>query len=96
MLKQTGGFVVRLSSFEPILSPDLLSAMTKNMGSIDRILRTLAALAVAGLYTTGQIGGVTAIVLGAFAVIFLLTSFVGSCPLYLPFGLSTRRKASSQ
>ena len=66
--------------------------MTKNMGSLDRILRTLAALAVGGLYVTGQIGGLTATLLGAAAVIFLLTSFVGTCPLYLPFGLSTRRK----
>lgn len=66
--------------------------MTKNMGSLDRGLRTLAALVVAVLYFTGQIGGLTATLLGAAAVIFLLTSFLGTCPLYLPFGLSTRRK----
>jgi hypothetical protein len=69
--------------------------MTKNMGSLDRSVRTLAALAVAALYFTGQIGGLTATLLGAVAVIFLLTSFVGTCPLYMPFGLSTRRKASA-
>lgn len=69
--------------------------MTQNMGTIDRSLRTLLALAVGGLYAAGQIGGITAAVLGAFAVIFLLTSFVGTCPLYLPFGLSTRGKPTS-
>jgi hypothetical protein len=69
--------------------------MTKNMGTIDRVFRTLVAVAVGALYATGQIGGITATVLGAFAVIFLLTSFVGTCPLYLPFGLSTRGKSTS-
>jgi hypothetical protein len=69
--------------------------MTKNMGPFDRGLRTLAALAVAALYATGQIGGLTATLLGAVAAVFLLTSFVGTCPLYLPFGLSTRRKTSA-
>ena len=66
--------------------------MTQNMGSLDRILRTLAAIVVGALYATGTIGGTTALVLGLIAVVFLLTSFVGTCPLYLPIGLSTRRK----
>jgi hypothetical protein len=66
--------------------------MTQNMGSLDRILRTLAAIVVGILYATGTIGGTTALVLGLLAVVFLLTSFVGTCPLYLPIGLSTRRK----
>jgi hypothetical protein len=68
--------------------------MTKNMGTIDRTLRTALAIGVGVLYFTGQIGGVTAIVLGALAVVFLATSTVGSCPLYLPFGLSTRGKSA--
>jgi len=66
--------------------------MTQNMGSLDRILRTIAALVVGVLYATGTIGGTTALVLGLIAVAFLLTSVVGTCPLYLPIGLSTRRK----
>lgn len=63
--------------------------MTQNMGSIDRILRTVAALVVIGLYVAGTIGGTTAAVLGVFATAFLLTSFVGTCPIYMPFSLST-------
>lgn len=66
--------------------------MKKNMGALDRILRTGIALLVGVLYLTGQISGLTALILGAVAVIFLFTSSVGSCPLYLPFGLSTLRK----
>jgi hypothetical protein len=63
--------------------------MTKNMGTIDRTLRTALALGVGVFYVTGQIGGVTALVLGVLSVVFLATSAMGSCPLYLPFGLST-------
>jgi hypothetical protein len=65
--------------------------MKKNMGAVDRVIRTLAAITVAVLYFTGRISGTVAIVLGIFAVAFVLTSFVGWCPAYLPFGLSTRR-----
>lgn len=64
--------------------------MTKNMGFFDRVLRVLAALFVGILFITGQISGLTAGILGAIAVIFLLTSAVGTCPLYMPFGISTR------
>jgi hypothetical protein len=28
------------------------------------------------------------------AVVFLLTSAVGTCPLYMPFGISTRGKSA--
>ncbi len=64
--------------------------MTKNMGTLDRLLRTAVAVVVGVLYFTGQITGLAAAILGIFALIFLATSAMGSCPLYLPFGLSTR------
>jgi hypothetical protein len=64
--------------------------MTKNMGSLDRILRTLAAVLVGVLYLTGTLGGIPAAILGGIALAFLLTSSVGTCPLYTPFGFSTR------
>jgi Na+(H+)/acetate symporter ActP len=65
--------------------------MTKNMGTADRIVRTLLAVAVAALYFTGQISGVAAIVLGILAVVFLVTSALGFCPLYAPLHFSTRK-----
>ena len=37
--------------------------------------------------------GALALVLGAFAVVFLLTSFVAWCPAYAPFGISTCKRA---
>ncbi len=66
--------------------------MIKNMGAVDRILRILLAAAVAALYLYELISGTTAIVLGVFAVIFFLTSFIGFCPLYALLGIKTTGK----
>lgn len=60
------------------------------MGVIDRSVRVLVAVVIAILYFTKQISGTAAIILGILAVVFVLTSLVSTCPLYLPFGLSTR------
>jgi len=38
---------------------------------------------------------VAAVILGILAIVFLLTSIVGLCPLYLPFGISTRKKTAA-
>lgn len=65
--------------------------MSKNMGRADRILRFILAVVVAILYMTGQISGVAAAVLGVLAAVFIVTSFVGTCPLYSLVGLSTAK-----
>lgn len=69
--------------------------MKKNMGTLDRVIRAAVAVAIGVLYFTGKISGTVATVLGIFAVIFLVTSFVSWCPAYLPFGLSTRKQRES-
>jgi len=61
----------------------------KNMGTVDRIIRLVAVLAVVAAYGLGMIGGTLALVLGAVAAVLLLTSLIGTCPAYMPFGLST-------
>jgi hypothetical protein len=66
--------------------------MKKNMGSTDKVIRILIALIIGVLYYTGIISGTIALVLGVFAVIFVLTSLVSFCPLYLPLGISTCKK----
>jgi len=66
--------------------------MKKNMGSADRAIRFLAAIVIALLYYYDKISGTTAIVLLVIAGIFILTSFISFCPLYLPFGISTKPK----
>ncbi|WP_291144939.1 YgaP family membrane protein [Flavobacterium sp. UBA7680] len=63
--------------------------MKKNMGRKDRLMRIVLAVVVVILYFTNTISGALAIVLGALAVIFVLTSFISFCPLYVPFGINT-------
>jgi uncharacterized membrane protein YkgB len=65
--------------------------MTKNMGTADRVVRTAIAVVIVVLYAAGKISGTLAVVLGIVALAFLLTSVVGWCPSYVPFGLSTRK-----
>ena len=67
--------------------------MKGNMGIVDRVIRIALAIVVAVLYFTKQLSGTTAIILGILAVVFVITGIVGVCPLYLPFGISTKRKA---
>ncbi len=66
--------------------------MKKNMGTLDRMIRTLLAILVGILYYLDIISGTVAIVLGVLAIVFLLTSMISTCPLYMPFGLSTRKE----
>lgn len=65
--------------------------MKANMGTLDRAIRIILAIAVGVLYYFGFISGTVAIVLGIIAIAFLLTGIVSFCPLYLPFGISTRK-----
>ncbi len=66
--------------------------MKKNMGTVDRILRILIAIVIIALYFTNTISGTLAIILLILSGIFILTGFISFCPLYLPFGISTRGK----
>ena len=66
--------------------------LKKNMGSTDRIIRTLLAAIIFVLIFTNVLSGALAWVLGSLAVIFLVTSFVSFCPLYLPFKFSIKKE----
>lgn len=66
--------------------------MKKNMGSLDKGIRTVIAFIIALLYYFDVIEGTLAYILMAFAIIFLLTSFISFCPLYLPFGWNTCKR----
>jgi Ca2+/H+ antiporter len=66
--------------------------MKMNMGNFDRIARVIAALIFAYLFFSDAVSGFlgnTLLVLGA---VFLLTSLVSFCPLYVPFGINTCEK----
>jgi len=62
------------------------------MGSLDRRIRLVAAAGMAYFYFTGLVTGTTGIIFLVLAVVFAATSFIGFCPLYFPFGISTRKK----
>ncbi len=64
--------------------------MTANMGNIDRIVRVVVALVIAVLIFTNVLSGALAWIAGILAVVFLATSAIGFCPLYLPFRIKTR------
>ncbi len=66
--------------------------MKPNMGNLDRLLRTLAAVIIGILYMANVITGTTAIVLMGVALVFLFTSLISFCPLYYPFGINTAKK----
>jgi len=66
--------------------------MKKNMGTVDKVIRILVAVIILVLYFTHVITGTLAVILLILAGVFVVTSLIGTCPLYLPFGLSTRKK----
>lgn len=70
--------------------------MNKNVGSLDSMIRIIVAAVIALLYYLQVITGTWAIVLGALAVVLIITSVVSVCPLYLPFGISTRKALSQK
>ncbi len=66
--------------------------MKKNMGTADKSVRVALAIAVAALYYFDVIEGTLAYVLMAFAIVFLLTSFISFCPLYTLIGVDTCKR----
>jgi len=66
--------------------------MKKNMGTTDKMIRSLVAIVIAILYFTNVLTGTLGLILLILAAVFLLTSFISFCPLYAPFGISTCQK----
>ena len=63
--------------------------MKANMGTTDRVIRLVLAAVMIFLAYSGTVTGIVATVFYILAVVFILTSLVRTCPLYMPFGLST-------
>ena len=61
-----------------------------NVGSMDRIVRIVAGLAMLTLGFGGFVTGTPGLVLKIVGFVPLLTAAIGFCPLYLPLGLSTK------
>lgn len=63
--------------------------MKKNMGTTDKIIRLIVAIVFAVLYFTNTVTGTFGLILVILGAVFVLTSLVSFCPLYLPFGINT-------
>lgn len=65
--------------------------MKKNMGAADRVIRILLAIIFGYLVISGQVSGTLGFIVGIVTVAFLVTSIIGWCPFYVPFGISTKK-----
>ena len=70
--------------------------MKKNMGPTDRIIRIIIAIILTTLYYTDIITGTLGIVLIILSVVFVLTSLISICPLYLPFKCNTMQHKENE
>ena len=68
--------------------------MKWNMGTLDRVIRMVLAVAVGVLIFTRVLPGAAAIVLGILAGANLVAGAIGWCPVYPIFGWSTRRPSA--
>jgi hypothetical protein len=66
--------------------------MKPNMGTTDKIIRIAIAALIAVLYFTNVINGTIGIILLVVAVVFVLSSLLGFCPLYTLVGMNTTKK----
>lgn len=66
--------------------------MKRNMGSIDRTVRLVLSVVLLVLYLTETVTGTLGLIAIIFALLLAVTSFIGFCPLYVPFKFNTFRK----
>lgn len=71
--------------------------MKANLGKWDRTIRVTVSAIIAVLYFSDVLKGTIGTILLIIAVPLLITSLIGACPFYCPFGLSTGKgKATDQ
>ncbi len=66
--------------------------MKNNVAMTDRVIRVLIAVIFTSLYFTSNITGTLGIVLLVLGGVFLVTAFIGFCPIYRILGISTNKK----
>lgn len=69
--------------------------MIKNMGSADRAIRILIAVALVVMYFSGVLTGTFGIIALVVAAVFALTSTVSLCPLYSLLGIKTSKSKTT-
>ena len=63
--------------------------MKKNMGVLDKLMRIALAMVFVVMYATDVVSGTLGYILLALAAVFVLTSAISFCPLYILFGINT-------
>lgn len=63
--------------------------LKKNVGKLDRAIRTLIAIGIALLYLFDIISGIVGMILTLLAIILLVTSLLNFCPLYKILGVNS-------
>jgi hypothetical protein len=66
--------------------------MKKNMGTLDKGIRLAIALVIVILDINNVVPGTLGDILLIVAVLLVITTFLGFCPLYLPFGWNTNKQ----
>ena len=62
------------------------------MGKIDRSIRIIVAMVIIILIIKHVVVGTLAYILLAFAIIFVITSFISFCPIYKLLGINSCEK----
>lgn len=65
--------------------------MKKNIGTTDKIVRTLVAAILIALYFTKTVEGTWGIVALVFSAVLILTSIFSICPPYVLMGVNTHK-----
>jgi len=65
--------------------------MKKNESNLDRIIRVVAGVILAGLYFTGTVTGTLGIIFLVLGVVLFLTGIIGFCALYSLFKINTNK-----
>ena len=70
--------------------------MKKNMGSYDKLIRLIVAIAFIVLYYKEVLTGTLGIIALVLALVLTVTSLIGFCPLYTLFGINTCKKEEKE
>jgi amino acid transporter len=63
--------------------------LTRNVGTIDRIMRLVAGVVLGGVFLAGIVAAPSSYVLAVLAVVMLATAALGYCPIYAILGVRT-------
>ncbi|MFH1049723.1 MAG: DUF2892 domain-containing protein [bacterium] len=63
--------------------------MKKNIGTVDRVIRLIAAVVLVVLFFTKLVTGTWGIIILVVAALLLITNLFKFCPAYMPFGINT-------